>query len=185
MGRRPERVGMVKRYLAALLLIPLLDALMLVAVTSVIGWQLTVLLVVLTGLIGMLLVRAEGRTTLRRLQEKVTTGELPTEELLDAALLVAAGASLLTPGLVTDALGFLFVFPPTRLPIRKAIKRIARPFVEERTDGFLSGRVYTAGFPSIGSDGGDGSVGGDTFSVDEDAYDIGFDDEEEFEGEEA
>jgi hypothetical protein len=44
--------------------------------------------------------------------------------------------------------------------------------------------VYTAGFPFMGSDGGDAG-GGDTFSVDDDAYDIGFDDEEEFEGEEA
>jgi len=189
---------MVKRYLAALLLIPLADALLLVVVADLLGWPATVLLVVLTGLVGMLLVRAEGRTTLGRLQEKVATGELPTDELLDAALLIAAGAFLLTPGLVTDSLGFLLVFPPTRLPIRKLVKRVARPYVDSKAGGFVSGNVYTFGFPSeegagdartVGGAGTDGNAGdrtgADTFSVDEDAYDIGFDDDEEFEDEEA
>jgi len=170
---------MVKRYLAALLLIPLADSLLLVVVADVLGWPATVLLVVLTGLVGMLLVRAEGRATLRALQRKLAVGELPTNEVLDAALLVAAGAFLLTPGLVTDTLGFLMVFPPTRIPIRALVKRVARPYVETRTEGFLSGEVYTGGFPSPGAD--DGA----TFEVDDDAYDIGFDDDEEFDGEEA
>lgn len=170
---------MVKRYLAALLLIPLADSLLLVVVADELGWPATVLLVVLTGLVGMLLVRAEGRTTLRRLQTKLATGELPTDELLDAGLLIAAGAFLLTPGLVTDSLGFLLVFPPTRYPIRGLIKRIARPYVDRRTGGFVTGEVYTGGFPATDAD------AGATVDIDEDAYDIGFDDDEEFEGEEA
>jgi UPF0716 protein FxsA len=179
MPARPERAGM-KRYLAALLLVPLADSLLLVVVAGLLGWQLTVLLVVLTGLVGMLLVRAEGRNTLGRLQSKLATGELPTDELLDAAFLVAAGAFLLTPGLVTDALGLAFVFPPTRVPIRELLKRVARPYVEERTGGLLSGDVYTVGFP-----GSDDAEDADTVSVDDDAYDIGFEDGEEFEAEDA
>lgn len=175
MAGRPEGNDMVKRYLAALLLIPLADALLLVVVADLLGWPATVLLVVLTGLVGMLLVRAEGRTTLRKLQKKLSVGELPTDELLDAALLIAAGAFLLTPGLVTDTLGFLFVFPPTRYPIRKLVKRVARPYVETKTGGLLSGELHTTGFPS--------SDGGDTYEVDDDAYDIGFEDDEEFEQE--
>lgn len=163
---------MVKRYLAALLLIPLLDALLLVVVADLLGWPATVLLVVLTGLVGLLLVRAEGRTTLRKLQAKLSVGELPTDELLDAGLLIAAGAFLLTPGLVTDTLGFLFVFPPTRYPIRALIKRVARPYVDSKTDGLLTGEVYTAGFPS--------ADGGDTYEVDDDAYEIGFEDDDEY-----
>ena len=70
----------------ALLLIPLVDALLLVVVADYLGWQATVLLVVLTGLVGMLLVRAEGRHTLRRIQEKAARGEPPANELLDGAL---------------------------------------------------------------------------------------------------
>jgi UPF0716 protein FxsA len=134
--------------IASLLLIPLADALLLVVVSDFIGWKATVALVVLTGLVGMLLVRAEGRHTLRTLQRKVQTGDLPTNELLDGALLIAAGAFLLTPGLVTDTIGFLLAVPVTRYPIREALKRlVVQPYLDKRMDGFVSGNVWTAGFP--------------------------------------
>lgn len=133
----------------ALLLIPLADALLLVVVADYLGWQATVLLVVLTGLVGMLLVRAEGRHTLARIQQKAARGEPPTDELLDGALLIAAGAFLLTPGVVTDALGFLLTIPPTRYPIRALLKRfVVVPKLDERTDGFVTGGVWTSGFPN-------------------------------------
>ena len=150
---------MVLRVLAALLLIPLADALLLVYVATRIGAVPTVALVVLTALVGLLFVRAEGRHTLRRLQEKAARGEPPTDELLDGGLLIAAGAFLLTPGLVTDAIGFLLVLPPTRYPIRIALKRwVIVPRLDERSDGFVTGRVYTAGFPG-GGDGEDRGTG--------------------------
>lgn len=212
---------MVKRYIAALLLIPLADAILLVVVADLIGWPVTVLLVVLTGLLGLLFVRAEGRNTLRRLQEKVATGGLPTDELLDGALLIAAGAFFLTPGLVTDALAVLLVVPFTRFPIRALIKRIAKPYLERKTEGFVTGDVYSGGFPdpddvqqetdgpganvwfgqvgpeadSPGRDGGGGPSGtdggfgpsnareadgsGDVYDLDEDAYSVDVEDDEE------
>lgn len=147
--------------IAALLLIPLADALLLVVVADAIGWQATVLLVVLTGLVGMLLVRAEGRHTLRRLQERAARGEVPTDELLDGALLVAAGAFLLTPGVVTDAIGFALAIPLSRYPIRAALKRwVVVPKLDAHTDGFVSGTVWTAGFPDGGDDDAAGPFGG-------------------------
>ena len=139
---------MIKRVIFALLLIPLADALLLVVVADFLGWQITVLLVVLTALLGMLFVRAEGRRTIRSLQRTAAAGKAPTNELMDGGLLIAAGAFLLTPGLVTDAIGFLLVFPPTRLLIRGALKRwVIVPYVETKTGGFATGHVYTAGFP--------------------------------------
>jgi len=135
-------------YIALLLLVPLADVLFLFVVADLLGWTGTVLLVVLTGLVGMLLVRAEGRQTIRRLQRKVGTGELPTTELMDGALLVAAGAFLLTPGVVTDALGFLLAVPITRYPIRELLARyVVRPYLDKRADGFVTGGVWTGGFP--------------------------------------
>jgi UPF0716 protein FxsA len=133
---------------ALLLLVPLTDALLLVVVADAVGAPATVALVVLTGIVGMLLVRAEGRHTVRRLQERVATGEVPTTELMDGALLIAAGAFLLTPGLVTDAIGFLFGVPLTRAPIRALLERaVLRPYLERKSDGFVTGGVYTGGFP--------------------------------------
>jgi len=143
--------------IAALLGIPLLDATFLVFVAGAIGGVETVLLVVLTGLVGMLLVRAEGRHTLRKLQRTVAGGEPPTDELLDGAFLIAAGAFLLTPGLVTDTLGFLFALSPSRIVFRELLSRyVVTPYLDERTDGFATGNVYGD------DDGGSGTVFGDT-----------------------
>jgi len=189
------------RFVGLLLLIPLFDALLLVVVASQIGPVPTVLIVVLTALLGMLLVRAEGRHTLARIQRKLASGELPTDELMDGGLLIAAGAFALTPGLVTDAVALLLVLPPTRIPVRLGLKKfVVTPYVERKTGGFATGNVYIGGFPND-----DGPAGGpnagpgpgpgpggdpgtspqtdhrnasdDVYDVDDDAYNIDFEDD--------
>ncbi len=189
----------------ALLVVPLADALFLVFVAGQVGWQVTVALVVLTALLGTLFVRAEGRNTLRRIQRSLARGETPTDELVDGGLLIAAGAFLLTPGLLTDALGFLLVFPVTRYPFRYVVKEwVIKPKLDSKTGGFATGNVYTFGFPgdddggagpfdatgggggSGGSSGGSGPGFGsgsasrddDTIDLDEDAYDVEFEDDD-------
>ena len=156
--------------LALLLVVPLVDALFLVVVATRLGWPATVALVVLTAVLGMLLLRAEGRATLARLQRKAAQGTPPTDELLDGGLLIAAGAFLLTPGLVTDAVGFLLALPLSRIPIRVALKKyVVVPYIERETDGFLSGNVYIGGFPNDGEGGfsmGGGGFPGDDFPGD-------------------
>ena len=145
--------------IAALLAIPLADTLLLLPVAGAIGFVQTVLLVVLTGLVGMLLVRAEGRHTLGKLQRKAATGEVPTDELLDGGLLIAAGAFLLTPGIVTDAIGFALAIPVTRYPIRAVLKRyVVTPYLDRATGGFASGNVWIGGFPDGDGGGGDDDV---------------------------
>ncbi|MFB6171605.1 MAG: FxsA family protein [Haloarculaceae archaeon] len=136
------------RVIGVLLLVPLLDLLLLVVVADFVGLVPTVALVVLTALLGMLFVRAEGRHTIRKIQEKTARGDLPTDELLDGGLLLIAGAFLLTPGIVTDALGFLLAIPVTRYPVRVAVKRyVAVPYIDAKTGGFATGDVWTQGFP--------------------------------------
>jgi UPF0716 protein FxsA len=178
------------RVIAVLLLIPLLDVMLLAVLIGVVGWQLVVLAVVLTALVGLLLVRAEGRHTMRKIQRKTAQGELPTDELLDGALLLVAGVALLTPGLVTDLVGFLLVIPPTRYPIRLAVKKwVVVPYADAKSRGFVTGNVYVGGFPDEeGAPGPQGSGPGDpdggrrsgddgTVGLDEDAYDVEFDDD--------
>ena len=139
--------------IALLLLIPLVDSFALVAIVAsgLLTALQTVALVVLTGLLGMLLVRAEGRSTIRSTQRKLATGDVPTNELLDGGLLIAADAFLLTPGLVTDVIGFLLAVPVTRYPIRTVLKRyVIGPYLDKQSGGFVSGNVYTFGFPDSG-----------------------------------
>jgi UPF0716 protein FxsA len=165
MRARREGGGMRPRTLLALLLVvPLVDALFLIVVATRLGWAVTVALVVLTAVLGMLLLRAEGRATLARIQRKLARGSPPTDELLDGGLLIASGAFLLTPGLVTDAVGFLLALPLSRVPIRMALKKyVVVPYLERETDGFFSGNVYVGGFPGDGEGGfsmGGGFPGG-------------------------
>ena len=142
----------MKKWLLGLLLaIPLVDAAVLAWLGTRLGWAEVVLLVVLTALVGGLLVRAEGRRTIRGIQRSLAEGEPPTDGLIDGGLLIAAGAFLLTPGVVTDAIGFLLVIPITRAPVRWALKKwIIVPKLDAKTGGFASGNVYTFGFPQSG-----------------------------------
>lgn len=140
---------MVNWLLVALLTIPLVDAALLVVIGTRIGWVATVMLVVLTALVGSILVRAEGRRTIRKIAQTTGQGELPTDGLIDGGMLIAAGAFLLTPGVLTDLIGFLFVVPLTRAPIRNLVKRrVIIPMAERKTGGFVSGNVYTVGYPT-------------------------------------
>ena len=160
---------MLLRIIGLLLLIPLFDIVLLVFIATRLGALPTVVLVVLTGLIGLLLVRAEGRHTARKIQNKLGQGQLPADELLDGGLLIAAGAFLLTPGLVTDLVGLVLVIPPSRYPIRVATKRfVIRPYVNARTGGLYAGTAYTGGFP----DPEDRSSDEDTYDVDRDDYNV-------------
>ena len=174
-----------------LLLVPLVDVLLLVVLATglgpvTIGPVATVAVVVLTALLGLLLVRAEGRHTLRKIQRKLARGEAPTDELLDGAFLLVAGTLMLTPGLITDLIGLLLALPPTRYPIRVLIKRyVVTPYLDGKTGGFTTGNVYIGGFPSGD---GDGSEFGEEFyqrgrqgaqsddTVEMDADDYGFED---------
>jgi len=178
------------RVIGLLLLIPLFDAMLLVALATgalvPISPLAVVALVVLTALVGMLLVRAEGRATLREIQRKLAQGDVPTDELIDGGLLIAAGAFLLTPGLVTDLAGLLIAVPVTRYPIRAAARRfVVQPYVDAKTGGFASGQVYVGGFPGDEQGpggptgpGGPGDAGGSGFDPD-DATDVDFEESDE------
>ena len=113
----------MKFFFLLFLLVPLLEIYFLIQVGSVVGAGTTVLLVVFTALLGAVLVRAQGFSTLARVQTQLARGNLPALEMLEGLLLFAAGALLLTPGFFTDAVGFVFLIPPLR---RKIIAHILK-----------------------------------------------------------
>ena len=96
------------------LTVPLAEIYVLLEVGSVIGALPTVGAVVLTAVIGAALVRAQGLSTLMRIRASLDAGEIPAMALLEGAFLLVAGALLLTPGFLTDAVGFACLCPPLR-----------------------------------------------------------------------
>lgn len=98
----------------AFVAVPLMELWLLIEVGSRIGALTTVVLVVLTALAGVGLLRWQGFETLRRAQAGLAQGVPPAVELVEGALLAAGGALLLTPGFLTDAVGFALLVPAWR-----------------------------------------------------------------------
>jgi len=116
---------MLFRLLVLFTLVPLLELYLLIKVGDLIGVWPTVSLVILTGALGAFLTRLEGLRVLRQVQAEFKEGRVPTAALLDGLLIVVAGAVLLTPGLITDALGFFLLLPPGRRVVRDAVSAAA------------------------------------------------------------
>ena len=107
------------------LLVPLLEIYLLIKVGGVIGAFPTVFLVVFTAILGAWLLRLQGFATLARVRATLAQGGIPALEMLEGAVLLAAGALLLTPGFFTDALGFALLIPALR---RALILRLMKNF---------------------------------------------------------
>ena len=106
------------------LVVPLIEIYLLIKIGAVVGAGLTVFLVVFTAMLGAFLVRAQGFSTLGRVQMQLAKGQVPAIEMFEGLFLFVAGALLLTPGFFTDAIGFIFLTPPLRrLIIHKLVNK--------------------------------------------------------------
>ena len=110
---------------ALLVAAPLAELYVLIQVGQVIGGLQTIALLVVVSLLGAALLRREGARTWRSFRTASLTGRVPAREVADGALVVLAGALLLTPGFVTDLVGLLLLVPPVRALARRALTRYA------------------------------------------------------------
>lgn len=95
-------------------LFSLSEAVLLAKVGTQIGWGWTILAIVATAMIGSAMWRQQGLETWRRVNQRMAQGEMPGQELIEGVMLIVGGALLITPGFITDTIGFLLLFPPTR-----------------------------------------------------------------------
>jgi UPF0716 protein FxsA len=100
------------------IVVPIVELYVIVQVGHVLGVFNTLALLVLISFLGAWLMKREGLNTWRRAQRQIETGVVPGRELVDGALIVLAGALLLAPGFVTDAVGLLLLLPPVRIAVR-------------------------------------------------------------------
>jgi len=105
-------------------LIPLVELAILVYLGTIIGAFYTVLIVVLTGILGAILMRCQGLAILSRIRSNLQSGILPANELFDGALILVGGLLLLTPGIITDILGLAVLVPQTRHIIGKLFRSL-------------------------------------------------------------
>ena len=114
---------MFVRLLAAFILIPLVELVLLLKVAEQTGVGTTLAIVIVTGILGSMLARREGLRAWIRFQSALAEGRMPSQEIQDGLMIVFAGALLLTPGLLTDGFGFLLLLPAGRRLIRTTLLR--------------------------------------------------------------
>lgn len=132
-------------FLAVLLLgFPLLELYLLIELGTAIGALPTVALVVGTALLGGYLLRHQGLSNYRRMQQSLARGEVPAQEMIEGVVILLGAVLLLIPGLITDALGVLCLIPPLR---RRIVAFWLRRLVVDvrmsgRGPGAPGGRVF-------------------------------------------
>ena len=108
------------------LVVPIVELYVIVQVSHGIGAPETILLLVGISVVGAWLAKLAGLSVLNRLQQTVRQGRVPSAELVDGALVLFAGALLITPGFLSDCLAILLLLPPTRAVVRGAVLRKLR-----------------------------------------------------------
>jgi UPF0716 protein FxsA len=126
------------------LLVPVVELAVIVRVSHAIGLGNTLGALLLLSLAGAWLVKHEGIGVFRRVQRQLERGAVPGREVVDGFLILLAGALMLTPGFVTDVVGLLLLFPPTRAVARGALFRRYRSRLEVYGPS-ATGRVYDVG----------------------------------------
>jgi UPF0716 protein FxsA len=109
--------------LALFIVVPMVEIYVIIQVGHAIGVLETIGLLLLVSFVGAWLTKHEGFIVLQRLRAQLEAGRAPTAELIDGVLVLAAGVLMLTPGFVTDAVGLLVLFPPTRALLRAYLRR--------------------------------------------------------------
>ncbi len=111
------------KLLLLFIVVPAVELALLIQVGVRIGTVNTLALIVLTGIVGASLARWQGLGVLRRMQQETAAGRLPTGSIFDGVIILIAGALLITPGILTDAVGFACLVPGTRALMKSYLRR--------------------------------------------------------------
>lgn len=109
------RLGLLILFIAA----PLIELALLIELGRQIGFWWTISIVIITAVVGTAVLQHQGLQTIGRINQSVASGEPPIAPVVEGFILLLAGAFLLTPGIITDAIGFLLLIPPLRRSLAK------------------------------------------------------------------
>lgn len=144
---------MLGRLMLLFVLVPLVELVLLLQIGALIGPWPTLALVVTTGVAGAALARSQGLVAFAAVQGRLAQGQLPGPELLDGLAVLVGGALLLTPGVLTDLIGFSLLTPWTRRGIRRWLTGRLERQIRDGTvhvqvlhpDGMVEDRVAEVG----------------------------------------
>jgi len=119
------------------IIVPLIELALLIRIGQELGLLTTLFIVIATGLIGAYLAKTQGIIAFGRIQSELRQGKIPADSLLDSLLILISGLMLLTPGFITDAIGFLMLIPISRSYVKRYLRRLFMT-------SFKSDQLYTS-----------------------------------------
>jgi len=123
---------MLFRLILLFTLVPLIELTLLIELGRQVGLEATLTIVILTGIIGAYLAKYEGLRVITRIRQDLNQGRIPAEGLIDGVIILAGGLLLLTPGLITDTIGFIALIPVTRQYLKQYLKRKFKQKIDSR-----------------------------------------------------
>jgi UPF0716 protein FxsA len=127
------------KLLALFIIVPLLELAIFIALGDYLGLPTTLAIIVFTGILGAALTKSQGARALNRFRLASAEGRLPHQEVVDGLLILIAGAVLLTPGFLTDTVGFLLLVPPVRALFRSRLGNYLKSKIQIIPTGPLPG----------------------------------------------
>jgi len=128
---------MIFKLMLLFTLVPLIELSLLVTIGQKIGLGATLTIVILTGILGAYLAREQGFKVISKIQSELSNGRIPADSVIDGVLVLAGGLLLITPGFITDAVGFSVLIPISRALIKEYVKRKFRQKID-------SGQIHTS-----------------------------------------
>ncbi len=119
------------KLLISFVIVPVIELYILIEVGKKIGSLTTIGIIILTGIIGAYLVKGQGFMILRKIQNDLNEGIMPGDSLIQGAIILAGGIFLLTPGFVTDIIGFVFLIPASRRVVKKYLLKWLKGKIKE------------------------------------------------------
>lgn len=144
---------MFVRLLILFIAVPVVELILFMEIGARIGLVPTFGIILLTGILGAWLTKLQGLRTLTRYQQALAEGRLPHQEVMDGLMILVAGAVLLTPGFLTDAVGFLLLVPAIRSVVRNRLAQYLKGKIQVVGAGMDmgGGRTRNDGvFPEVG-----------------------------------
>lgn len=130
-------------------IIPAIELALLIKVGSNIGVFNTIFIIIFTGVLGAYLARMQGFIVFQKIQDNLNKGIIPNQQLVDGLMILIGGLLLLTPGFITDALGFLLLIPATRNIIKIIFKHHFEKTIKNGTYSQVNNTKFNNNYDDI------------------------------------
>jgi UPF0716 protein FxsA len=127
-----------------LIIVPIVELWAILQVADEIGALNTVAVLIAISALGAWLLKQQGMVTWARLRQMLARGQVPTKEVTDGALILFGGALLLTPGFLTDVVGLVLLFPPSRAGVKGLFRRLLGRWAQRRFTPAGTPRIHSA-----------------------------------------